>query len=125
MLVQTRKSSIDPGDTEATSFCASAASRTTARIVTHSLNARAISASGLSNSRQFIQASSSGRDDASRFHLTNTSWHCGGNPPVICREGPSRAVTTAMELLTPEQVSELAGLSLDTLAQWRSQKVHI
>jgi len=30
-----------------------------------------------------------------------------------------------MELLTPEQVSELAGLSLDTLAQWRSQKVHI
>jgi len=26
------------------------------------------------------------------------------------------------ELLTPEQVAEITGLSLDTLAQWRSQK---
>ena len=30
-----------------------------------------------------------------------------------------------VELLTPEQVSELTGLSVDTLAQWRSKKRHI
>lgn len=30
-----------------------------------------------------------------------------------------------MELLTPENVSQLTGLSLETLAQWRSQKKHI
>jgi excisionase family DNA binding protein len=31
-------------------------------------------------------------------------------------------VATLTELLTPEEVSELTGLALDTLAQWRSQK---
>ena len=30
-----------------------------------------------------------------------------------------------MELYTAEQVSELTGLSVETLAQWRSQKIHI
>jgi excisionase family DNA binding protein len=30
-----------------------------------------------------------------------------------------------MELLTPEQVSELTGLSVETLAQWRSRKRHL
>jgi excisionase family DNA binding protein len=30
-----------------------------------------------------------------------------------------------MELLTPEDVSELTGLSVETLAQWRSQKKHL
>lgn len=31
--------------------------------------------------------------------------------------------TAAMpDMLTPERVSEITGLSLDTLAQWRSQK---
>jgi excisionase family DNA binding protein len=29
-----------------------------------------------------------------------------------------------MELLTPEEVSDLTGLSVETLAQWRSQKKH-
>jgi excisionase family DNA binding protein len=31
-------------------------------------------------------------------------------------------VATLTELLTAEQVAELTSLSLDTLAQWRSQK---
>jgi excisionase family DNA binding protein len=31
-------------------------------------------------------------------------------------------VATLAELLTPEQVAVLTSLSLDTLAQWRSQK---
>jgi excisionase family DNA binding protein len=30
-----------------------------------------------------------------------------------------------MELLTAEDVSELTGLSVETLAQWRSQKKHL
>lgn len=30
-----------------------------------------------------------------------------------------------MELLTPENVSRLTGLSMETLAQWRSHKKHI
>jgi excisionase family DNA binding protein len=30
-----------------------------------------------------------------------------------------------MELLTPDEVSELTGLSIETLAQWRSQKKHL
>jgi excisionase family DNA binding protein len=30
-----------------------------------------------------------------------------------------------MELLDPKEVAELTGLSLETLAQWRSQKKHI
>jgi len=34
-------------------------------------------------------------------------------------------VRSNMELLTPEQVSELTGLSVETLAKWRSQKKHI
>jgi excisionase family DNA binding protein len=34
-------------------------------------------------------------------------------------------VATLTELLTPEEVSELTGLALDTLAQWRSQKREI
>ncbi len=32
------------------------------------------------------------------------------------------SVATLTELLTAEQVAELTSLSLDTLAQWRSQK---
>jgi predicted DNA-binding transcriptional regulator AlpA len=32
---------------------------------------------------------------------------------------------TAMELLEPKEVSLLTGLSIETLAQWRSQKKHI
>ena len=34
-------------------------------------------------------------------------------------------VNSSMELLTAEDVSELTGLSVETLAQWRSQKKHI
>jgi excisionase family DNA binding protein len=30
-----------------------------------------------------------------------------------------------MQLLKPEEVSELTGLSTETLAQWRSQKKHL
>jgi excisionase family DNA binding protein len=30
-----------------------------------------------------------------------------------------------MELLDPKEVSSLTGLSIETLAQWRSQKKHI
>ena len=30
-----------------------------------------------------------------------------------------------MELYTADQVSELIGVSVETLAQWRSQKIHI
>jgi excisionase family DNA binding protein len=32
------------------------------------------------------------------------------------------ARTTLSDLLTPDDVSSITGLSLDTLAQWRSQK---
>ena len=31
-------------------------------------------------------------------------------------------IATLTELLTPEEVAEITGLSLDTLAQWRSRK---
>jgi excisionase family DNA binding protein len=37
----------------------------------------------------------------------------------------SQTVTYAIDLLTPIQVAKLTGLSLETLAQWRSQKRHI
>lgn len=32
------------------------------------------------------------------------------------------SVAALTELLTPEEVAEITGLSLDTLAQWRSRK---
>lgn len=32
---------------------------------------------------------------------------------------------TRVQLLTPEQVSELTGLSIETLAQWRFRKRHL
>lgn len=30
-----------------------------------------------------------------------------------------------IEMLTPEDVAQITGLSLETLAQWRSKKVHL
>jgi excisionase family DNA binding protein len=35
---------------------------------------------------------------------------------------PERNVGTAVRLLTTDDVAELTGLSVETLAQWRSQK---
>jgi len=44
----------------------------------------------------------------------------GDRPGLAEREG-----IVLMELLDPKQVASLTGLSLETLAQWRSQKKHI
>ena len=44
-------------------------------------------------------------------------------PEVIPRETRTiERVPAASRLLTPEDVSEVTGLSVETLAQWRSQK---
>jgi excisionase family DNA binding protein len=50
----------------------------------------------------------------------------GGVALVSSKDSSGRlglmSIQKSLELLTSEQVSTLTGLSLDTLAQWRSQK---
>jgi hypothetical protein len=41
------------------------------------------------------------------------------------QQRPQRGLNRDMELLTPDDVSKLTGVSTETLAQWRSQKKYI
>lgn len=41
------------------------------------------------------------------------------------QEHHRNVVNSSMQLLTPEDVAELTGLSIETLAQWRSRKQHL
>ena len=44
--------------------------------------------------------------------------------PLIVRDA-ARFFGTSVQLLTPEEVSQATGLSVETLAQWRSRKRHL
>ena len=44
--------------------------------------------------------------------------------PLTVRDA-ARFLGTSVQLLTPEEVSQATGLSVETLAQWRSRKRHL